>query len=222
MKRLKTICILILGLLIISGCTRIINPPDQSNEPNISECRMLNCHGLEITCGFMAGPQACDAMYSVGDNCRQFASCKDINGQCIVQKTADFDTCKACAEKCEHDNKDDPTRLFDCEGRCTEAKTVDNQPINTVNLTSGNCGIKNCHGLDVVCGYIDTRLACNAMYGAGDNCRQFVSCKEVNGQCVTETSSRFDVCKTCVERCEKENKDDPPRFFECESKCAEV
>lgn len=88
--------------------------------PQISgECGMENCHGLDITCGPNI-PEVCDKMYAAGDNCRQFASCQTINGQCKLEKTPKFDSCKSCVEKCEQDSQDDPIKFFECESECAE------------------------------------------------------------------------------------------------------
>ena len=88
--------------------------------PQISgQCGIENCHGLDISCGPNV-PEFCDMMYAVGDNCRQYASCQVINGQCRLEKTSKFNICKSCVEKCEQDFKDDQIKLFACESKCTE------------------------------------------------------------------------------------------------------
>jgi len=88
--------------------------------PQISkECGMQNCHGLDITCGPNV-PQICDMMYVAGDNCRQFARCQVIDGQCKLEKVLKFDSCKLCVEKCEFDYKNDQIKFFECEGGCAE------------------------------------------------------------------------------------------------------
>jgi len=88
--------------------------------PQISgKCGIENCHGLDITCGPNV-PETCDMMYMAGDNCRQYASCQTVNGQCKLEKTSKFDACKSCVEKCTEDFNDDPVVFFQCEGRCIE------------------------------------------------------------------------------------------------------
>jgi hypothetical protein len=59
-------------------------------------------------------------MYMIGDNCRQYASCQTINGQCQLQKTMQFDACKVCVEKCTEDFDDDSIGLSQCESQCIE------------------------------------------------------------------------------------------------------
>ena len=83
----------------------------------IGKCGIENCHGLDITCGPNV-PEACDMMHIAGDNCRQFASCQTIEGQCKLDKSLKFDSCKACVEKCERDYSNDQIKFFECESGC--------------------------------------------------------------------------------------------------------
>jgi hypothetical protein len=95
-----------------------------------------------------------------------------------------------------------------------------NKPIKLPPIISSECGIEQCHGLDITCGS-NVPDACTMMYMAGDNCRQFASCEIVAGQCKLIKSPKFDDCRACVEKCEQNNSEDPIKFFECESKCME-
>lgn len=95
-----------------------------------------------------------------------------------------------------------------------------NNPIKLPPQISGECGIEQCHGLDITCGP-NVPDACTMMSMAGDNCRQFVSCQPIEGHCKIDKSPRFDSCKACVEKCERNYPDDQIKFFECESKCVE-
>lgn len=85
---------------------------------------------------------------------------------------------------------------------------------------SGECGIESCRGLDITCGP-NVPESCDLMYMAGDNCRQYVNCQTVKGQCQLVKSPKFDSCKLCVEKCEQNFQNDQIKFFECESGCAE-
>jgi|SRR3989344_8316903 len=85
----------------------------------LGKCGIENCYGLDITCGPNI-PDACTMMYAAGDNCRQFASCQNIDSQCRLEKTPQFDKCKSCVEKCELDYKDDQIKFFECESKCIE------------------------------------------------------------------------------------------------------
>ena len=94
------------------------------------------------------------------------------------------------------------------------------KPIKLPPRLSGKCGIENCNGLDITCGP-NVPSSCPAMYTAGDNCRQYVSCQTMNGQCKLVKTPKFDSCKSCVEKCKRDFPDDQIKFFECESRCAE-
>jgi len=83
---------------------------------------------------------------------------------------------------------------------------------------SGKCGIENCHGLEITCGS-NISEQCTMEYALGDRCRQYVSCKVVNGECRLIESAKFKECKSCVENCLRDFKDDSIRLFECESQC---
>lgn len=88
--------------------------------PQLSgKCGFENCHGLDLTCGPNV-PDACTEMYSLGDNCRQFASCEESNGDCQLVTSPEFTDCKACVERCISDFSNDPESQFTCEGNCTE------------------------------------------------------------------------------------------------------
>ena len=94
-----------------------------------------------------------------------------------------------------------------------------NKPIKLPPAISGVCGIEQCHGLDITCGP-SVPDGCAAMYAAGGNCRQFVSCQTIEGQCKLKKSPKFDSCKACVEKCAQDFRNDQIKFFECESNCA--
>ena len=81
-----------------------------------SNCGLLNCHGVDAACGFDA-PQMCDAMYRMGDFCRQYISCQVVDGQCQAVTREPFETCRACILECEK-IKDDPVGAFACESTC--------------------------------------------------------------------------------------------------------
>lgn len=81
------------------------------------ECQILNCHGLDITCG-ESSPFACDAMYRIGDKCRQYASCGVVDGKCQQKTDPRFDSCKDCVTTCEKMYQNDPMKSMDCESKC--------------------------------------------------------------------------------------------------------
>ena len=94
-------------------CTGLVTP----TEPASDKCGIENCHGLDITCGPNVA-EICTEIYMAGDNCRQFASCQVADGQCKLVRSAKFESCKACVEKCGVDYKDDQIKFFQCENKC--------------------------------------------------------------------------------------------------------
>jgi hypothetical protein len=86
------------------------------------------------------------------------------------------------------------------------------QPIDT------KCGLETCHGLDVVCGSNPAQM-CTEMYQIGDRCLQYVKCGILNGKCEQIENHLFTQCKSCVEKCIENNKEDVIKSFECESNC---
>jgi hypothetical protein len=87
----------------------------------------------------------------------------------------------------------------------------------TVPPDIGSCQVVNCHGLDVQCGLIDKPGACTAVLTEGDVCRQYASCEQQGNTCTTVYSERYATCKACVQKCKQQTKNDPMRYFECES-----
>lgn len=81
---------------------------------------------------------------------------------------------------------------------------------------TGQCGIENCHGLDIVCGD-NVPEACTEIYAIGDFCRQFASCEISGDSCQLAESKEFSKCKGCIEECIEY--DDPTRVESCELKC---
>ena len=94
------------------------------------------------------------------------------------------------------------------------------KPIKLPPQLSGKCGIESCHGLDITC---DPNVpeVCDLMYAASDGCRQYASCQVIDNKCQLIKTQKFNDCKTCVEKCSEDFKDDSMKSFECESKCIE-
>jgi len=80
-------------------------------------CGIENCHGLEIACGPNI-PEVCTESYMLGDRCRQYASCKVIDGKCQQIKSEKFQQCRSCVQNCSKDFKNDVLKLWACESRC--------------------------------------------------------------------------------------------------------
>ena len=102
---------IILGLsvvltMIISGCT--------DERPR---CGIENCHGTDITCGPDV-PDVCTEEYVLGDRCRQYVSCVQIEDECRMLTDDKFYSCISCVEKCKADFIDDISKAFECESKC--------------------------------------------------------------------------------------------------------
>jgi hypothetical protein len=54
-------------------------------------------------------------VYQLGDKCRQYAYCDNSGGTCKLNTTPQFDSCKACVEKC---GGADATEILTCEEMC--------------------------------------------------------------------------------------------------------
>ena len=111
------------------------------------------------------------------------------------------------------------TNTAEINWRCTGLIPPDQTDPNTP-PTLNQCGIENCHGLEIVCGDNPAQM-CTEIYMLGDRCRQFAECEVVDGNCQQSNNPLFFECKTCVEKCEKDFPDDPEMLFACESECGE-
>jgi hypothetical protein len=80
-------------------------------------CGIQNCHGMEISCGPNI-VEMCTMEYTLGDKCRNLASCQNINGTCTVVKQEGYSTCVSCVEQCNRTAGGDPTKAYECESRC--------------------------------------------------------------------------------------------------------
>ena len=115
-------------LVLVSGCT----------QESKQKCGMENCHGLDITCGSNV-PELCTLVYQFGDNCRQYASCEIIDGQCQLVTSNKFYECKSCVEKCIEGFEDNDTGLFRCENGCRMATTTTTVVTTTTIEESQQC-----------------------------------------------------------------------------------
>jgi hypothetical protein len=120
----KVYLFIIAAILVISALSFVLltgkdkRENQKSNDPVVKDmpCGMQNCHGLEISCG--PNPvEMCDMMYQMGDNCRQYARCETIEGECRLIKDSKFEECKKCVEECLEKNSD-PADQFSCESGC--------------------------------------------------------------------------------------------------------
>lgn len=97
-----------------------IKPHQQrgSEAVRVASCAVVNCHGLEIQCGAVTESLTCDASYHVGDFCRAFAKCEEVEGACQFVNDAAFDQCKRCVDQCQ--SIEDVKAIMSCESRCRE------------------------------------------------------------------------------------------------------
>ena len=80
------------------------------------------------------------------------------------------------------------------------------------------CELESCNGLDVTCGP-NAPEVCYTMYQLGDFCREYVGCEIIDGECQLVKDPKFDMCKGCVDEC---NKLEEMEAFDCEDGCREL
>lgn len=100
--------------VVIIAISLFFYPKVQQEKEQIIRCGVENCHGLDIICGPNV-PDACTALYQLGDFCRDFAKCQIVSGECVFAIDQDFASCKSCVEKCTQQN---PVDAFACEQNC--------------------------------------------------------------------------------------------------------
>ena len=73
--------------------------------------------------------------------------------------------------------------------------------ITKVKTPKPYCGIQQCHGVDLTCGY-NTPTACTMEYQLGDYCKQYAKCDYLNNQCTLLKSNKFEKCVECYKNCD--------------------
>jgi len=111
------------------------------------------------------------------------------------------------------------TRTAELNWRCTGLIPPD-QTNPTTPVDRGQCGIENCHGLDIVCGDEPAQV-CTMEYRIGDICRQYAACGVIHGTCQQIENAKFSACKACVNKCENDLANAPYAILDCEQKCAD-
>jgi hypothetical protein len=91
-------------------------------------------------------------------------------------------------------------------------------PTDLEPITDIECGMENCHGLEISCGP-NIAEVCTMVYMPGDGCRQYANCAVIDGKCQVIIKPEFELCKSCVENCQTQFAEDPEAFFACESDC---
>jgi hypothetical protein len=113
------------------------------------------------------------------------------------------------------------TKIAEIKWQCTDLIHAYPGPPVQINPnnppSSGECGVANCHGLDIECG--TPVQMCTEVYQLGDKCRQYAKCGKVNGKCQQIEGQQFNSCKSCVQKCEKDFPNDAEKALDCESMC---
>lgn len=99
-------------------CLRIWEEACEEPLEGVVGCGVENCHGLDVVCGsnpvFM-----CTQEYLIGDKCRKYVTCENIDGKCSRIEDPQFFECKSCVEDCiKKYSTDSSMRIFECEAEC--------------------------------------------------------------------------------------------------------
>lgn len=199
MRKIPILTILIFVTVASTGCTYFskTTPPNDTVAPTAPSITLTEAEAqiiAEQTC-IKGGESLAPGIYNENSKTWWFdanlnATREGCNPACVVSEE---------------------TKTAEINWRCTGL-------ITPTEPTTGKCGIENCHGMDIVCGPNVAEI-CTEIYMAGDNCRQYASCQNIDGQCQLVKSAKFDACKTCMEKCTADHTDDPTGFFQCENKC---
>lgn len=96
---------------------------------------------------------------------------------------------------------------------------ISEKPVKPPAIISRECGIEQCHGLDLTCGP-NIAKECTMEMRIDDFCREYVRCEKVGRECQLIKEPKFEECKACIERCNQE--EDPEKAFQCASRCGET
>ncbi|MCX6800926.1 MAG: hypothetical protein NTZ73_01945 [Candidatus Diapherotrites archaeon] len=218
-------------------------------EKKEDKCSWMPPQPGETTCAMVIGP----GYYYDSTNVAQTTSCKYFSGGsgCSGPPFKTIEECQATCENERHKCKTDADCMvlyevlekWGCNAGCYNRNTVSGDKKcknikwelippenckcinNQCRLATEKCGITNCHGLDVTCGFVTKPQACTAVYELGDRCRKYASCGTINGECLHKLEKKFEQCKSCVEKCKDEFGNDPGNYinlFKCEAKCEPV
>lgn len=103
----------------------------------------------------------------------------------------------------------------------TSLPVITTRATTSTTTSLAKCGLQECHGISVTCGS-NVPEVCTADYELGDKCRAFASCQVISGNCQLVTTSKFDVCKSCVENCLSQFQNDAVKASQCEATCGEA
>ena len=137
-----------------------------------------------------------------------------INSNFNRPKLIRWDNCEGCSAVCKAIGTRSEGWYSSCDGKLIKWD-------NCKETQEEKCGIENCHGLDITCGP-NIPDACTEIYMIGDGCRQYAKCEIINGKCQLVQNKKFEDCKSCVEKCSEDFKNDPIKLSQCAYKCAEA
>jgi len=89
------------------------------------------------------------------------------------------------------------------------------KPLSPAGNQPAACGFTTCHGADVACG-TNPPGACTMQYAFGDKCRQYAYCNSSGSSCRLVTTTAYDACRACIQRC---GGADSGEILSCEEKC---
>ena len=88
-----------------------------------------------------------------------------------------------------------------------------------ITCTPGACALQTCHGFNNISCGSNPPDVCTEMYEVGDKCLQYAKCGIKDNKCQPIENSEFTQCKSCVQKCIDDNKNNDQKEFECENKC---
>lgn len=112
-KDYNNLIVILIAVVALLGFIYIFS--DVQANPQV--CGVENCHGLEITCGSEI-PDFCTEIYMFGDKCRQYASCKTVQGECLFIPNKAYERCKSCVNSCVERYSNDIIKMSTCESKC--------------------------------------------------------------------------------------------------------
>lgn len=109
--------IFLLALILLGGIFLIKKKEGVWEERKKDQCQVINCHGLEVECGF-GKKMACTLEYAAGDVCRQYVDCQVVEGECRPKEKEEYHHCATCVKNCWESFSSDDPGVIDCEARC--------------------------------------------------------------------------------------------------------
>jgi len=218
MKRFLTLSFLALGVIVISGCSTVKENTIESKAISVikekySEFKDYPSNNLPPKS--ISTEEWNDGWY--------VAFIQEGSGRPIISAKCFFvDAHNNITNNGEYIPAlgDDSIQKFSAR-KCMPISPQGSWPSISNNLpieTSPTCALETCHGLEIQCGSNPADV-CTEIYGMGDKCLKYAKCGGQNGKCQQIENSEFTQCKSCVQKCIENNKNDTMKQFECESNC---